>query len=127
MLKTVQYSSAIVFLLVAAPSLPAQAGPADSATVQAAAATLRSDLRNLVTAQEAYFADHVTYARSLREISGYQPSRGVTVVLLTSSDSGHSEIAIVDRVPGLVCALFVGQAPRPFGTGKEGLPACRGP
>jgi hypothetical protein len=127
MLKTVRYSSAIGLLLVAAPSLSAQAGPADSVTVQAATATLRSDLRNLVTAQEAYFADHVTYARSLRAISGYQPSRGVTVVLLTSSDSSHSEIAIIDKVPGLVCALFVGQAPRPFGTGKEAVPACRGP
>lgn len=116
---------AMAFLLVS--TLAAQGGARDSATVQAAAATLRSDLRNLVTAQEAYFADHVTYARSLRHINGYRPSRGVTVVLLTSSDSSHSEIAIIDSVPGLVCAMFVGEAPPPFGTGEEGVPACRGP
>ena len=48
-------------------------------------ATLRSDLRNLVTAQEAYFADHVTYAASLRQLQSYQASPGVTVVILTSS------------------------------------------
>ena len=90
-------------------------------------ATLRSDLRNLVTAQEAYFADHVTYAGSLRQLQSYRASPGVTVVILTSSDSSHSEIAISDKVPGLVCTIFVGNAPKPFGVGKEGAPACHTP
>ena len=106
----------------------AQAGKSDSVAIQAARATLRSDLRNFVTAQESFFADHVTYARSLREMgSGYQASRGVTIVLLTSSNTGHSEIAIIDRVPGLVCAMYVGNVPPPLGRGNEGEPVCQGP
>ena len=119
----------VIGLLVAVPGLlPAQGTPPDSMTVQSAAATLRSDLRNFVTAQEAHFADHGTYARSLRQMQhGYHTSSGVTLVLLTSSDSSHSEIAINDKVPGLVCAMFVGNAPPPLGTGKEAVPACRGP
>jgi len=119
----------VIGLLVAVPGLlPAQGTPPDSLTVQSAAATLRSDLRNFVTAQEAHFADHGTYARSLRQMQhGYHTSSGVTLVLLTSSDSSHSEIAINDKVPGLVCATFVGNAPPPLGAAKEGVPVCRGP
>jgi len=119
----------VIAHLVAVPGfLPAQGTPTDSTTVQSAVATLRSDLRNFVTAQEAHFADHATYARSLRQLQhGFHASPGVTLVLLTSSDSSHSEIAISDKVPGLVCAMFVGNAPPPLGTGKEAVPACRGP
>ena len=114
-------------LCILARALPAQQPGSDSSVVQPAMATLRSDLRNLVTAQEAYFADHVTYATSLRQLQSYRASAGVTVVILTSSDSSHSEIAITDKVPGLVCAMFVGNAPKPFGVGKEAAPACHTP
>jgi hypothetical protein len=109
-------------------ALRAQERAPDSAAVRAAASTLKSDLRNFVTAQEQYFADHRTYARSVRQMQGgYRASPGVTIVLLTSSDTSHSEIAISDRMPGLVCAMFVGEAPPPLGPGQEGMPACRGP
>jgi len=46
----------------------------------------------------------------------------VTLVLLTSSDSSHSEIAIIDTVSGLVCAMFVGDAPNHSALGKR---VCR--
>jgi hypothetical protein len=48
-------------------------------------------------------------------------------VLLTASNTGHSEIAIHRDVPGLVCAMYVGDAPRPLGRGEEGEPVCRDP
>ena len=106
----------------------AQEPKPDSLTVLAAITTPRSDLRNFVVAQEAYFADHATYARFLRETAEiYKPTRGVTVVLLTASDLGHSEIAIDERVPGLVCAVYVGNAHPPLGSGAEGDVVCRGP
>src|SRR6266498_4575209 len=52
------------FLLALWGTLRGQGGSPDSATVRAAVATLHSDLRNFVVAQEAYFADHVTYRHS---------------------------------------------------------------
>lgn len=120
---------AVTALFVALPTrAPAQEPAPDSVAVQAARATLKSDLRNFVTAQEAFFANHVTYARTLRELGNlYAASRGVTVVLLRSSNRGHNEIAIIDRVPGLVCAMYVGDTPPPLGTGNEGEPVCQGP
>ena len=110
--------------------LTAQETQPDSAVVRAATATLRSDLRNFVMAQESYFADHTTYASSLhamREI--YRPSRGVTLVVIRFSmgHGGHSGIAIDERVPGLVCTVYVGTAAPPLGSGEEGEVVCRGP
>ena len=116
-------------LLVAFPiALPAQNTLPDSATIRTAIATLKSDLRNFVVAQEAFFADNASYAQSLRHLgASFKTGSGVTIVVLTASDESHSEIAIIDRVPGLVCSMFVGDAPRPFGAGEEGKPICRGP
>jgi hypothetical protein len=123
----------VAVLAVGAARLEAQqaappASPPDTVALRAARATLRSDLRNFLVAQESYFAAHTTYARSLREMAAnYVPSRGVTIVLLTSSNTGHSEIAIIDRMPGLVCGMFVGSGPSPLGTGGEGEVVCREP
>lgn len=107
--------------------MPAQAQAPDSTTIRAASSTMKSDLRNLVTAQESYFADNMTYAPSVQAITRYRASRGVTVVTLMSSNKNHSAIAIIETVPGLVCAIFVGDASPPLGTGEEGVPVCRGP
>ena len=104
----------------------AQAPAPDSAAIRTATSALKSDLRNFVTAQEAYFGDHTTYATSVGQM-GFRPSRGVTLVILTSSSKAHSEIAIIERVPGLVCAMFIGDGPPPLGRGEEGAPVCRGP
>ncbi len=116
-------------VLLPATDLTAQEAQPDSALVRAAWLTLRSDLRNCVTAQEMYFADHTTYASSIHDMrETYRASSGVTVVLLTSSGTGHSEIAIDERVPGLVCAIYVGDdIPPPLGRGSEGEVVCRGP
>lgn len=121
-----------VVSLLAALTIPyavrAQAPAPDSAAIRTATSTLKSDLRNFVTAQEAYFADHMTYATSVGQMRpSFRPSPGVTLVVLTSSSKAHSEIAIMERVPGLVCGMFVGDGPPPLGHGEEGMPVCRGP
>ena len=124
---TLLLSSAVI--LLPATHLTAQEAHPDSALVHAATQTLRSDLRNFATAQERYFADDTTYARSLHDMRDiYSASRGVTIVLLTSSDTGHSEIAIDERVAGLVCAMYIGDdGPPPLGKGSSGEVVCRGP
>ena len=122
----------IALLLAALVAIPDAAWPQaptpDSAAIRTATSTLKSDLRNFVVAQEAYFADNVTYASSVGQLrSLFRPSPGVTLVVLTSSNKAHTEIAIIERVPGLVCAMFVGDGPPPLGHGEEGMPVCRGP
>ena len=47
------------------------------------ASALKSDLKNLVTAQEAYFADHETFAGDLASLDSlFAPTTGVTIAIL---------------------------------------------
>jgi hypothetical protein len=118
-------TTALVLVPVAAG---AQAAPPDSVALAEARQRLASDLRNLITAQESFFADHETYASTMARLGDrYRPSQGVRVVLLTSSGTGHSEVALDERVPGLVCGTYVGTAPPPFGRGREAEVVCHGP
>ena len=93
---------------------------------------LKSDLRNYVTAQEAFFVHNVRYAGRVRSLAEsefrYQASRGVTVVVLTANDKGHSAIAIHDDLPDHVCAIRVGDVPPPLNdAAEEGEATCRWP
>lgn len=120
---------ALLSLHVGSPaSAQSQQDRPDSARVRAVRTMVMSDLRNFLTAQERFFADQLTYAKNLREMERvFYPSPGVTLVVLTSSDRGHSEIAIHADVPDLVCAMYVGDSPQPFGRGREGEVVCKGP
>jgi TonB family protein len=104
---------------------------ADSATVAARRAALKSDLKNYAVSQEAFFADNGHYATSLRDLRKvFQPSAGVIVVMLAASGASHSAIAIDRTMTDLVCALDIGPAGKAagaFGRSTNGAPVCRGP
>ena len=92
---------------------------------------IQSDLRNLVVAQEMYFADNVAYAPSIPAMGGiYVPSLGATVVILNLFETGWNGIAVHEKAPGYVCGVFVGMddAAAPLHDGaEEGEVTCRGP
>lgn len=119
----------IATVLAMAPHvLSAQGREPDADSIRVATSAIRGDLRNFLTAQEAYFADNGAYAQSIRTLATfYNTSPTVTVVLLTSSATSHSEIAIDRRVPGLVCGMFIGDVAPPLGRGSEAEIVCRGP
>ncbi|HRN52745.1 MAG TPA: prepilin-type N-terminal cleavage/methylation domain-containing protein, partial [Gemmatimonadaceae bacterium] len=64
----------VIIGILAAIAIPKFANTKEKAYI----ATMKADLRNLVTAQEAYFADHSMYTSSLATTQ-YQPSSGVAV------------------------------------------------
>jgi hypothetical protein len=104
---------------------------------------MKSDLRNLATAQDSYFADHVTYAGALADLQDtaagrtrYEPSAGNVVRILQASATGFSAIVrrdpradslLVDGEQGTTktCGIFVGAATPPVPGQKEGEPKCR--
>jgi len=98
----------------------------------AALASMKSDLRNLVTAEESYFADHVTYTGNLAHLQ-YQLSYDVVISIAAASSTGWSATARVpvgaSTPPGFgsrkTCAIFVGNAAPPLPGLKEGEPGCR--
>jgi prepilin-type N-terminal cleavage/methylation domain-containing protein len=92
---------------------------------KANAAAMKSDLRNLATAQEAYLYEFGQYTSALATLK-YQTSPGVTVTIATATPSGWAATATHPASTPLVCALFygtVGSPPAPATI--EGLVACQ--
>ena len=74
---------------------------------KAYAATMRTDLRNLATAEEGYYFSHEVYSSDLVAL-GYTPSVGVEITFGDASARGWSaKITHPLATPG-TCALFVG-------------------
>ena len=98
-------------------------------------ASMKSDLRNGVTAQEGYFSDNQLYASGtasnlagvatpLPGLGGFTPSAGVTIIFAATAGTGwsatstHSALATTRH-----CAIFYGVAAVAPAT-IEGEPKC---
>ena len=90
-------------------------------------ASLRNDLRNLVTAEEAYFADHAKYTANLKAIalSGqpFSVTPGNSTPRITLVGGGWTA-TIQNPNTRQVCAIFVGSTAIAPAT-KEGRPECQ--
>jgi type IV pilus assembly protein PilE len=86
-------------------------------------AGMKGDLRNLVTAQEAYFADNVTYAGVLANLN-FTPSPGNTLTITASAGTGWSATASNVQTTK-TCGVFVGAATPPITGEAEGAPTCQ--
>ena len=74
---------------------------------KAYAGSLKSDLHNLTTAQEAYFYDHTTYTTDLGALR-YQISPGVNLDVVEASGTGWLAKATHGLANPLTCAIYVG-------------------
>ncbi len=103
-------------------------GPYAITRMRAYRAAMRSDLRNLATAQESYFADNVTYAASLDALGDYfTTSGGVTIRILAASARGWAGVAVHEQVPDGKCGIYIGDATPPFPEVRnEGEVRCTG-
>ena len=80
-------------------------------------AEMRSDLRNLVTAQEIYFSGHATYSASLQDLT-YSPSPGVRLEIIAASGTGWR--AVARHEAGTVeCRIGVGTGVPPGDVQRE--------
>jgi len=83
-------------------------------------ASMKSDLRNLVTAEEAYFADSTRFTTNLG--TSFATTSNVTGPEIKLTATGWT--AKVGHTTTIyTCAIFVGQTPLPPAT-IEGHPAC---
>ena len=89
-----------------------------------AVAAMKSDLRNLVLAEEAFWADSEKYSPTIGPGGvDFRPSEGNTLLSLQLTEDGWT--AKMGRVnTPTVCAIYVGSTPLAPAT-KEGIPACR--
>lgn len=85
-------------------------------------AQMKSDLRNLATAEEAYFYDSTKYTTSLAALNNFSASSGITLTVATSP-GGWNATAVHAQTPRQ-CYLFSGTGP-PVGTATiEGRITC---
>ena len=107
----------VIIGILAAIAIPKFANTKEKAYL----ATMKSDLRNLITAEEAYFGDAMVYTTAL-PATMYATSTGVTGPTITVSGSdvsatvGHTQTA-------RTCAIYIGTVAQAPAT-KEGEPKC---
>lgn len=84
----------------------------------------RSDLRNLVLAQETFFRDSARYTASLSSLQ-FRPSSGTTSPTITVGKDWWSATNSHSRVPGVICGVAVNTTNPVIVTADSAEPVCR--
>ena len=85
-------------------------------------AQMKSDLRNLATAEEAFFYDSIKYTTSLAALNNFSPTTGVSIAVVASA-GGWNATASHAQTPRQ-CYLYSGSGP-PIGPATvEGRITC---
>ena len=107
----------VIIGILAAIAIPKFANTKEKAYV----ASMKSDLRNLITAQEAYFSDNnSSYASSTTTLgTNYRASSGVTVTISTVTATGWKATSAHGSTTK-TCAISLGG-----GATNEGEPVCQ--
>ncbi len=98
----------VIIGILAAFAIPKFANTKQKAYV----AQMKSDLKNLATAEEAFFYDSTYYTSSLAQLSNFTASTGVTLTVVEATPMGWSAQTIHSQTSRL-CTLLAGlPAPR---------------
>ena len=111
----------VIIGILAAIAIPKFANTKEKAYL----ASMKSDLRNLVTAQEAYFADRTSYTNLTGLGESYKASSGVGVTVTEQSGTGWRAQATHNALPSTrTCFIYVGTISGSTGGANEGEPRC---
>lgn len=111
----------VIIGLLAAIAIPKFANSKERAIIS----QMRSDLRNMVTAQESYFSDAHTYYSGVVPSAtlAYGPSGNNVITLSSVTNTGWAAEATTPNSTR-TCAIFIGSAAPPPPATVEGLVAC---
>jgi len=110
----------VIIGILAAIAIPKFANTKEKAYI----ASMKADLRNILTAQETYFADYVTYTTSQTALN-LQVSPGTTLQITTATGSGWAATASHNATTK-TCGIWYGVGMTPPITGQnEGEPRCQ--
>ena len=108
----------VIIGILAAIAIPKFGSTKEKAYV----ASMKADLRNLVTAEESYFADNVTYTSTIANLA-YSVSAGNTITGIGASGTGWNATA-KNNGTTITCGIYVGSASAPIAGQNEGEPKC---
>jgi prepilin-type N-terminal cleavage/methylation domain-containing protein len=123
----------VIIGILAAIAIPKFANTKEKAVL----ASMKSDLRNLVTAEEGFFSDNQDYTATLgaNQVNGtagagtvaFVPSANNVITVTRQSAGGWSATATNATLKGAIqtCGIYVGSGVAPNGAvTAEGAPAC---
>ena len=87
-------------------------------------ARVKSDLRNLETAQESYFYENSMYSTTVAALK-VTTSPGVSITVVAADSTGWSATAVHATTNPVTCAVFYGQAAPVAPATQEGQIACQ--
>jgi len=109
----------VIIGLLASIAIPKFANTKQKAYV----AQMKSDLKNLATAEEAFFYDSAFYTNSLASLNNFRSSTGVTLNVLEATPGGWSAEAVHAQTPRK-CVLYQGNAAPVAPAPAEGKITC---
>lgn len=90
---------------------------------KAYAASLKADLHNLATAEEAYYYEASEYTTNLADLK-FAMSPGVSVTIEEASPAGWSAVATHSAANPLKCAIYIGGVAALAPATAEGVVGC---
>lgn len=109
----------VIIGLLAAIAIPKLSNTKQKAYV----AQMKSDLKNLATAEEGFFYDSAFYTTSLGALNNFRSSTGVTLNVLEATPQGWSARAIHAQT-ARECVLYQGSASPVAPATSEGKITC---
>ena len=111
----------VIIGILAAIAIPKFAGTKQKAYV----AAMKSDLRNLISAEEAFFADSVKYATYDTTKLKFRPSSGVSNPVIVPGPGYWSATVTHSQITSFSCGVGVGTPNPVIVTAGEGEPICQ--
>ena len=112
----------VIIGILAAIAIPKFASTKEKAYITA----MRSDLRNMMTAQESYFSDYSLYTTATTALKGFSQTTGVHVAVGEANGAGWWASATHNALTSAqTCEIAVGASASTGGrTLNEGEPTC---
>ena len=88
-------------------------------------AAMKSDLRNLVTAEEAYFSDSGKYTVYDTAVLKFKPSTGVSTPIIVPGAGYWSATVTHSQIPNFTCGIGVNTVNTVVSSAGDGEPACK--
>jgi type IV pilus assembly protein PilA len=112
----------VIIGILAAIAIPKFASTKEKAYITA----MKSDLRNMMTAQESYFSDYSTYSANTTDLKGFSQTTGVHVAIdgsVTDGAGWYASSTHNSLTASQTCQIAVGAAATTKGL-NEGEPKC---
>ncbi len=110
----------VIIGILAAIAIPKFANTKSKAYVTA----MKSDLRNLVSAEESYFSDSAKYTTDLTLV-GFKQSTGIATTVVATYPGAWTATNSHTQLTGTVCGIGVNTTNPRVSTAGEGEPACQ--